>query len=182
MAENAMLGGLTRRVLEATQLKWVRMVAGVAAVLVVAIVVSYIYFARSTPERTLRAFLPAAAKQDIETVRQLVTKNSLPMVNRSPASIMYVGGSVDLRIVGQQRRGNVAKIIVEPLMKQPDDIAPQIPYKLRKEGRMWKVDLALTAKAIDHETRKNPKLYDEIMRRVREEYDPYWRDKLKSSQ
>ena len=179
MAENAIPGGVTGWVLRLTQIKWVRIVAGVAAAFVLATALAYIYFTRSTPERTLRAFLPAAAREDLDTVNRLVTKSSFRMLDRSPASILYVGGTVDLRIVSQDRRGDVAKIILEPVRKQPEDIMPQLPYKLRREDGMWKVDLPGTADAIDRETRKNPKLYEDIMRGVREQYDPYWRDKEK---
>ena len=153
------------------------------AVLVAVIAVAYVKLNESTPRKTLREFVQAAARQsetDKLLLRELVTKDSLATLRDSSMGIEYIGGIIDLRIVQEKRRGKAATVIVEPASIQPGELTIQIPYKLRKEDGVWKVDLDATAAAIDWEQRKNPKLYNEIMRRGRDKWAPWEREVLES--
>jgi len=150
-----------------------------AAILAAVIAVSYIRLTESTPQRTLRQFLPAAARQspqDKVLLKELVTRDSAARMDQSPVSLQFISGIIDLRIVRESRRGNVATIVVTPAQVGPNEPVVEIPYKLRKEGGAWRVDLTATAVAIEKEVARNPQLYSEILRRGRDRLAPWERE------
>jgi hypothetical protein len=151
------------------------------AVFAAVVAVVYVKTTESTPRKTLRQFVTAAARQreeDKEALRELVTKESLAKLGGSMTDVAFIGGIIDLRIVEVKRRGNAATILVEPAHLQPGELASRIPYKLRKQDGMWKVDLDATAAAIKREQLRNPRLYEEILRRGRDRLAPWEREVL----